>query len=149
MSRNNGRRISQAQMEHAQVITPKAATPMVHVSPAAFEADFTPAGDGVLIRLLEQRMTAGGLALPDGSSDGKTPPRGQIIKVGPGVMNYRKGDGTRLPIDPEVKPGKTIYPIIHSGAHFVRLEVGDEKYIVVSAQGLIGFSAAPPESLPA
>ena len=136
-------------MANAAVINPKPSTPLVHVSPAAFEADFQPAGDGLLIRLLEQKSTAGGIALPDGSTDGKTPPRGQIIKVGPGVMNYRKADGSRLPIDSEIKVGRTIYPIIHSGAHFVRLEVGDEKYIVVSAQGLIGFSAAPPESLSA
>lgn len=124
--------------------------PTYHVDPKAFEADFHPIGDLVLIRKLKnENKTASGLEVPDGANLGR-PDRGQIVKVGPGNVNpkYTGPDGDeplRLPVDPEIKVGRTVYPMYKGGG--VPIDIGDQRYFVVAAGQLCGWSNAPPESL--
>jgi co-chaperonin GroES (HSP10) len=131
---------------NAQLINPGPKMPTMHIDPAMFERDFSPVGDLVLIRMLKPKETAGGLHLPEGASDGQ-PKRGQIIKVGPGRMNEQANDGSRIKLDPDLKPGRLVYPMLHGTG--VPHHVGDQTYYVVSAYQICGLSDAPSEQLEA
>jgi co-chaperonin GroES (HSP10) len=116
----------------------------MHVDPAMFERDFEPMGDLVLLRMLKVKESHGGIALPDGASDGQ-PRRAQVVKVGPGLMNHRANDGSRWLVDERLKPGLVVYPMFAGGG--MNVTVGDENYTLVQQSQILGLSGAPPESL--
>jgi chaperonin GroES len=60
-------------------------------------------GDLVMIREIKDEMTAGGIALPDGSST-EGPRKGEVVAVGPGSM---KEDASYMPMNVEV--GDMVY----------------------------------------
>ena len=99
----------------------------------AFEEDFVPARDLVLIKLFDMGKTKGGIALPEGVNFG--PRQGRIIKVGPGVL---KDDGEgRFPVD--AKEGQDVY-LLFQGRPPAPIEGKDAQYMVVAADSIMGTS---------
>lgn len=142
---NRNRQNGAAVIQHeVPIIGSAPRQPTIHVDPAQFEADFKPTGDIVLLRMIQAKKTAGGIELPEGATAGE-PKRAQIIAVGPGRMNDRTGDGSRLPMDPELKPGRVIYPMFQGNG--MPLKIGEQTYFMVNAFQILGFSSSPPESL--
>lgn len=134
-------------MGPATLIQPQQQGPLIHVDPRAFEADFEPTGELVLLRTLKRKRSASEVQLPEGVSDGR-PNRSQIVKVGPGQINVKEsgeqGKLIRVPMDERFKPGAVVYPVFIDGK---KLNVGKEEYIVTPASAIVAFSHAPPESL--
>lgn len=118
----------------------------MHVSPAAFEADFEPTGSLVLLREIVAKQSAGGILLAEGARD-DSPRRAQVIKVGKGQLNMRAADGSRLPIDERLKPGTVVYPMFAGNG--LTWKIADETYFAVDASQIVGLSKAPPQALAA
>jgi co-chaperonin GroES (HSP10) len=114
---------------------------LVHTDPRLFEADIEPVGDTVVVRLLEQKVSQGGIHLLASETL-----RSQIVAVGPGLIDP-EGDGTkRIPMDPEIRVGRVCYPAFASNG--LPLPVGEQRYSVLRAHAICVFSKAPPEPLP-
>jgi co-chaperonin GroES (HSP10) len=101
--------------------------------------DFEPVSDFMLIYKHEKNTTAGGLALPDGVETG--PPKGVVVKAGPGRMNEL---GTAL-VPMPVQEGDTVYCCFNmmDPRGPPELTFGGKHYMVVAARHLIGKVSQP------
>lgn len=101
----------------------------------AFERDFRPRGDLVLLKLHETGKTSGGIALPDGVGVG--PQKATVLRVGPGRLTE---EGKRYPVD--AVEGEVVFPWLQ-GRPPVPIQVGSGRYILVAADSLCGTSVVP------
>lgn len=98
----------------------------------AAEVKFTPLFDFVLIEPIPKGTTEGGLALPAGADP--DPPKGKVVKVGPGRMTEEGAF-----IEPTVHPGDVVY------LHFayskpISFTVGGKDYMIARCRDLIGLA---------
>lgn len=83
-----------------------------------------PIGDKILVQPIEeQKMSAGGIIIPVGN-DGKTPQRGVVVAVGPGLPNS-KGEI----IKPNLEVGDTV--IFQNGAG-QELKLDGNKFLIMT-----------------
>ena len=87
-----------------------------------------PLGDRVVVKLVKEEKTAGGLVLPDAAQE--KPQTGEILAVGPGRM---LDNGTRQAVDVQV--GDKILFAKYSGTE-VKLE--GESYLLIAEKDILG-----------
>jgi len=88
-----------------------------------------PLGDRVVVKVLKQEQTSGGIYLPDTAQE--KPQMGEVIAVGPGKMD---DDGDRLPMD--VKTGERVIFAKYSGTE-VKLEGAE--YLLLAEKDILGI----------
>jgi chaperonin GroES len=88
-----------------------------------------PLGDRVVVKVLKQEKTAGGIVLPETAQE--KPQLGEVIAAGPGRLDDK---GNRLPMD--VKKGDRILFAKYAGTE-VKLD-GDE-YLLLSEKDVLGI----------
>ena len=85
-------------------------------------ADFTPLGERIVIKPMEQEtQTRGGILLPDTAKE--KPQEGEVIAVGSGRAS---ADGIRIPM--ELSVGDKVIYSRYAGAEY---EDGDDKYLIM------------------
>ena len=87
-----------------------------------------PLGDRVVVKIVKEEKTAGGLVLPDTAQE--KPQTGEVVAVGPGKLN---DNGTRQVVDVQV--GDKVLFAKYSGTE-VKLE--GETYLLLSEKDLLG-----------
>lgn len=87
-----------------------------------------PLGDRVVVKIVKEEKTAGGLVLPDTAQE--KPQTGEVLSVGPGKM---LDNGTRQAVD--VNVGDKILFAKYSGTE-VKLE--GETYMLLSEKDILG-----------
>jgi chaperonin GroES len=87
-----------------------------------------PLGDRVVVKVVKEEKTAGGLVLPDTAQE--KPQTGEVLAVGPGKM---LDNGTRQAVD--VNVGDKVLFAKYSGTE-VKLE--GETYLLLSEKDLLG-----------
>jgi len=95
---------------------------------AATATKIRPLGDRVVVKIVKEDKTAGGLVLPDTAQE--KPQTGEIVAVGPGKM---MDNGTRAAMD--VKEGEKILFAKYSGTE-VKLE--GETYLLIAEKDILG-----------
>lgn len=95
---------------------------------AATATKIRPLGDRVVVKIVKEEKTAGGLVLPDTAQE--KPQTGEIVAVGPGKM---MDNGTRAAMD--VKEGEKILFAKYSGTE-VKLE--GETYLLIAEKDILG-----------
>jgi len=88
-----------------------------------------PLGDRVVVKIVKQDKTAGGIVLPETAQE--KPQLGEVIAAGPGKLDEK---GNRLPMD--VKKGDKILFAKYAGTE-VKLD-GDE-YLLLSEKDVLGI----------
>lgn len=87
-----------------------------------------PLGDRVVVKIVKEEKTAGGLVLPDTAQE--KPQTGEVLSVGPGKL---LDNGTRQAVD--VNVGDKILFAKYSGTE-VKLE--GETYMLLSEKDILG-----------
>lgn len=87
-----------------------------------------PLGDRIVVKLVKEEKTAGGLVLPDAAQE--KPQTGEVIAVGPGKM---LDNGSRQAIDVQV--GEKVLFAKYSGTE-VKLE--GETYLLLAEKDILG-----------
>ena len=95
---------------------------------AATATKIRPLGDRVVVKIVKEDKTAGGLVLPDTAQE--KPQTGEIVAVGPGKMLE---NGSRATMD--VKEGEKILFAKYSGTE-VKLE--GETYLLIAEKDILG-----------
>lgn len=95
---------------------------------AATATKIRPLGDRVVVKIVKEEKTAGGLVLPDTAQE--KPQTGEIVAVGPGKMLE---NGSRATMD--VKEGEKILFAKYSGTE-VKLE--GETYLLIAEKDILG-----------
>lgn len=91
--------------------------------------NFQPLSDFVLIDVIPQNMTAGGIALPENTAN--APEVGTVIAVGPGKIEL----GGRIPLD--VAVGDIVY-LKFAYSPPLGMEIDGKKYILCTSGNLVG-----------
>ncbi|MEB3298667.1 MAG: co-chaperone GroES [Candidatus Sericytochromatia bacterium] len=87
-----------------------------------------PLADRVVVKVLKQEQTSGGIFLPDTAQE--KPQMGEIIAVGPGKMD---DDGDRLPMD--VKAGDRVIFAKYSGTE---VKLDGAEYLLLAEKDILG-----------
>jgi chaperonin GroES len=87
-----------------------------------------PLGDRVVVKVVKEEKTAGGLLLPDTAQE--KPQTGEILAVGPGKM---LDNGTRQAVD--VTVGDKVLFAKYSGTE---VKLDGETYLLLSEKDLLG-----------
>lgn len=87
-----------------------------------------PLGDRVVVKVVKEEKTAGGLVLPDTAQE--KPQTGEVVAVGPGKV---QDNGQRLPMD--VSVGEKVLFAKYSGTE-VKLE--GETYLLLAEKDILG-----------
>lgn len=87
-----------------------------------------PLGDRVVVKVVKEEKTAGGLVLPDTAQE--KPQTGEILAVGPGKM---LDNGTRQAVD--VNVGDKVLFAKYSGTE---VKLDGETYLLLSEKDLLG-----------
>jgi chaperonin GroES len=96
--------------------------------PAEEKIELQPLGDRVVVEREEsEKMTAGGIVLPDSAKD--KPTRGTIISVGDGRLLK---DGTRKPL--QVKVGDRVLFTSYAGEQF---KLGDRDLLLMHEEDIL------------
>ncbi len=90
-----------------------------------------PLGDRVVVKVVKEEKTAGGLVLPDTAQE--KPQTGEVLSVGPGKV---LDNGSRTTVD--VKVGDKILFAKYSGTE-VKLE--GETYLLIAEKDILGVVA--------
>ncbi|MBM3258961.1 MAG: co-chaperone GroES [Candidatus Sericytochromatia bacterium] len=88
-----------------------------------------PLGDRVVVKVLKQEQTSGGIYLPDTAQE--KPQMGEVIAVGPGKMD---DDGDRLPMD--VKTGERVIFAKYSGTE---VKLDGAEYLLLAEKDILGI----------
>lgn len=94
----------------------------------AIATKIRPLGDRVVVKIVKEEKTAGGLVLPDTAQE--KPQTGEVLSVGPGKL---MDNGTRQAVD--VTVGDKILFAKYSGTE-VKLE--GETYMLLSEKDILG-----------
>lgn len=95
---------------------------------AATATKIRPLGDRVVVKIVKEEKTAGGLVLPDTAQE--KPQTGEVVAVGPGKMME---NGSRAAMD--VKEGEKVLFAKYSGTE-VKLE--GETYLLLAEKDILG-----------
>lgn len=108
------------------------------VKKMADQLTFEPIGDYCLVKPLNPNMTAGGIALPDGSRIDV--PRGLVLKVGPG-----RDTEMGMFLSPIVEVGDVVAGTAMVKDRFATMEweEGGETYLIVRSRDLMGKVKEP------
>lgn len=87
-----------------------------------------PLGDRVVVKIVKEEKTAGGLVLPDTAQE--KPQTGEVVAVGPGKMN---DNGTRQVVDVQV--GDKVLFAKYSGTE---VKLDGEAYLLLSEKDILG-----------
>ena len=87
-----------------------------------------PLGDRVVVKVVKEEKTAGGLVLPDTAQE--KPQAGEVLAVGPGKLDEK---GNRSPVD--VSVGDRVLFAKYSGTE-VKLE--GESYLLIAEKDILG-----------
>ncbi|MOA44552.1 10 kDa chaperonin [compost metagenome] len=87
-----------------------------------------PLGDRVVVKIVKEEKTAGGLLLPDTAQE--KPQTGEVVAVGPGKMN---DNGTRQVVDVQV--GDKVLFAKYSGTE---VKLDGEAYLLLSEKDILG-----------
>lgn len=91
---------------------------------------YEPLSDWVLLDPIDDKLTAGGIALPDNASI--SIPRAKVVKAGPGrITEY----GERLPMPVAVGDLVLMFQPAHSPA--IEIPIGSKSYALLRAQYLV------------
>jgi len=97
---------------------------------AGAKVQLQPLGDRVVIEREEsEKVTAGGIVLPDSAKD--KPTRGTIISVGEGRLNK---NGTRTPL--QVKEGDRVLFTSYAGEQF---KLGDRELLLMHEEDILAI----------
>lgn len=88
-----------------------------------------PLADRVVVKVLKQEQTSGGIFLPDTAQE--KPQMGEVIAVGPGKMD---DDGDRLPMD--VKTGDRVIFAKYSGTE---VKLDGAEYLLLAEKDILGI----------
>ena len=95
---------------------------------AATATKIRPLGDRVVVKIVKEEKTAGGLVLPDTAQE--KPQTGEVVAVGPGRI---LDNGSRQAVD--VKDGDKVLFAKYSGTE-VKLE--GETYLLLAEKDILG-----------
>ncbi|MBM3269076.1 MAG: co-chaperone GroES [Candidatus Sericytochromatia bacterium] len=95
----------------------------------AIATQIRPLGDRVVVKVIKQEKTAGGIVLPETAQE--KPQLGEVIAAGPGRLDEK---GNRMPMD--VKKGDRILFAKYAGTE-VKLE--GEEYLLLSEKDVLGI----------
>ncbi|MNS86355.1 10 kDa chaperonin [compost metagenome] len=87
-----------------------------------------PLGDRVVVKIVKEEKTAGGLVLPDTAQE--KPQTGEVLAVGPGKLS---DNGTRQVVDVQV--GDKVLFAKYSGTE---VKLDGETYLLLSEKDLLG-----------
>jgi chaperonin GroES len=87
-----------------------------------------PLGDRVVVKIVKEEKTAGGLVLPDTAQE--KPQTGEVLAVGPGKLN---DNGSRQAVDVQV--GDKVLFAKYSGTE---VKLDGETYLLLSEKDLLG-----------
>lgn len=87
-----------------------------------------PLGDRVVVKVVKEEKTAGGLVLPDSAQE--KPQTGEVIAVGPGKM---LDNGSRQSVDVQV--GDKVLFAKYSGTE---VKLDGENYLLIAEKDLLG-----------
>lgn len=88
-----------------------------------------PLGDRVVVKVIRQEKTAGGIVLPETAQE--KPQLGEVIAVGPGRLDEK---GSRMPMD--VKKGDRILFAKYAGTE---VKLDGEEYLLLSEKDVLGI----------
>ena len=88
-----------------------------------------PLADRVVVKVLKQEQTSGGIFLPDTAQE--KPQMGEVIAAGPGKMD---DDGGRLPMD--VKTGDRVIFAKYSGTE---VKLDGAEYLLLAEKDILGI----------
>lgn len=88
-----------------------------------------PLGDRVVIKVIKQEKTAGGIVLPETAQE--KPQLGEIIAVGPGRLDE---DGKRMPMD--VKKGDRVLFAKYAGTE---VKLDGEEFLLLAEKDILGI----------
>ena len=92
-----------------------------------------PLGNKIAVKRSETKdVSDGGIILPDQVKDKKKPANGRVVAVGKGYKDNKTGDWFPM----EVKIGDFV---IFNQFQQMEFEVGDEKYLVMSEEDILGI----------
>jgi chaperonin GroES len=90
-----------------------------------------PMGDRVLVKVMErERVSAGGIHIPDTAQDNRPAARAEVVAVGPGRL---LDDGRRL--EPQVKTGDIVFVGKYHGSE---VQIGEVRHIILHESDLLG-----------
>ncbi|MFP5501045.1 MAG: co-chaperone GroES [Candidatus Sericytochromatia bacterium] len=95
---------------------------------AATATKIRPLGDRVVVKIVKEEKTAGGLVLPDTAQE--KPQTGEIVAVGPGKMME---NGSRAAMD--VKEGEKVLFAKYSGTE---VKLDGETYLLLAEKDILG-----------
>lgn len=88
-----------------------------------------PLGDRVVVKVVKEEKTAGGLVLPDTAQE--KPQTGEVLSVGPGKV---LDNGTRATMD--VKAGDKVLFAKYSGTE---VKLDGETYLLIAEKDILGI----------
>lgn len=101
-----------------------------------FEEDFQPCNDWLLIKIVNTKVTKGGLVMPDGVKASSEPDRAEVVRTGPGAKD---DDGNLVPM--KFKAGDTVYPVFTGMRPALQFKLTpDITYFVAAAECIVGVS---------
>lgn len=90
-----------------------------------------PMGERVLVKVIErERVSAGGIHIPDTAQDNRPATRAEVIAVGPGAV---LADGRRL--EPEVKAGDIVLVGKYQGSE---VQIGEARHVILRESDILG-----------
>ena len=88
-----------------------------------------PLGDRVVVKVVKEEKTAGGLVLPDNAQE--KPQTGEVLAVGPGRI---LDNGSRTTVD--VKPNDKVLFAKYSGTE---VKLDGETYLLIAEKDILGI----------
>ena len=95
----------------------------------AIATKIRPLGDRVVVKVVKEEKTAGGLVLPDNAQE--KPQTGEVIAVGPGRI---LDNGSRTTVD--VKPNDKVLFAKYSGTE---VKLDGETYLLIAEKDILGI----------
>lgn len=95
----------------------------------AIATKIRPLGDRVVVKVVKEEKTAGGLVLPDNAQE--KPQTGEVLAVGPGRI---LDNGSRTTVD--VKPNDKVLFAKYSGTE---VKLDGETYLLIAEKDILGI----------
>jgi chaperonin GroES len=90
-----------------------------------------PMGDRVLVKVIErERVSAGGIHIPDTAQDNRPATRAEVVAVGPGAV---LADGRR--VEPLVKAGDVVLVGKYNGSE---VQIGEVRHVIIRESDILG-----------
>lgn len=100
-----------------------------------FEEDFQPCNDWILVKVQSQKVTEGGIVVPEGVKVKNDPDKAIVVRTGPGLKDEK---GELIPM--KFKPGDVVYPVFTGMRPAMQFKLGDLTYYVAASECIVGVS---------